>query len=252
MNDQAYIKEPQTLAKLFPSIVTILGLAVGMTSIKFSLESNWQAAVICIIIAALLDALDGRLARMLNTTSNFGAELDSLCDFVNFGVSPGILFYLWSITVTKVKLLSWGVVIIFTVCAAIRLARFNTAISTKQRNNFDKYFFTGVPAPVGAMMAILPVIIDFKISEEFGFLLQNYTLSCLSYFSFIGLLMASRIPTFSLKHVSIRADFVWLALFCSSLVLLLLVIYPWYTLPLLALIYFLSLPIGVIVAKRLN
>ena len=124
--------------KLLPNVVTLVGLVVGLSSIRFALESAWEKSVYCILIATIVDGLDGRVARMLNATSHFGAELDSLCDFINFGLCPALLLYLWSFQQYEYKIISWASIMLFVVCMAIRLARFNTAIVEADKDKKQK------------------------------------------------------------------------------------------------------------------
>ena len=187
--------------KLFPNVITLLALAVGLSSIRFAIEGKWELAVTAIIVAAILDGFDGRIARMLNATSTFGAELDSLADFVNFGVAPVIVIYLWSLHTFKYKLLSWGAVLLYNSCMAIRLARFNTAMINEI---LPKHFFVGVPAPIGALLVLAPVMLEFDIAQEYGISPKEYLLSTIIYVVVIGFLLASRIPTISLKYISIN------------------------------------------------
>jgi CDP-diacylglycerol--serine O-phosphatidyltransferase len=227
--------------KLFPNVITLLALAVGLSSIRFAIEDKWEMAVVSIIIAAILDGFDGRIARMLNATSTFGAELDSLADFVNFGVAPVIVLYLWSLHTFKYKLLSWGAVLLYNSCMAIRLARFNTAMINEV---LPRHFFVGVPAPIGAILVLLPIITEFDIAIDYEFSVKQYLLSTIVYVTIIGFLLASRIPTVSLKYISIKPEYVWVSLLISSLSIILAIIYPWYVLPCAGLIYLFAIPFG--------
>jgi CDP-diacylglycerol--serine O-phosphatidyltransferase len=226
--------------KLFPNVITLLALAVGLSSIRFAIEGKWELAVTAIIVAAILDGFDGRIARMLNATSTFGAELDSLADFVNFGVAPVIVIYLWSLHTFKYKLLSWGAVLLYNSCMAIRLARFNTAMINEI---LPKHFFVGVPAPIGALLVLAPVMLEFDIAQEYGISPKEYLLSTIIYVVVIGFLLASRIPTISLKYISIRPEYVWISLLISSISIILAIIYPWYAIPYAAILYLATIPL---------
>jgi CDP-diacylglycerol--serine O-phosphatidyltransferase len=248
------LRDPLPLKYLLPNLITIVGLAVGMSSIRFALEGKWEIAVECIIIAAMIDGIDGRIARLLNATSTFGAELDSLCDFANFGIAPSFLIYLWSLHQFEYKLLSWCAVLIFIVCMSIRLARFNTSIHDPDFKNskFAKYFFVGVPAPSGALLALIPIMLDFDITTAFNFNVKSHVLATALYLILIGFLLASRIPTLSLKQVSIKPEFIWMILLSLGVIIISAIIYPWYVIPFLGLIYILTIPVTAFIAKRIN
>lgn len=255
MNNRNQITQPLSFVKLFPNIITILGLTIGVSSIRFALDGKWEQAVTCILIAAIIDGIDGKVARLLKATSIFGAELDSLSDFVNFGVSPAMLIYLWSFAQYEYKLVAWGAVLVFIVCMAIRLARFNTSINVGNMTNMPyntKFFFTGVPAPSGALLAVVPIMVDFDLTTILHFQIRSYILPTVLYLIFIGFLVASRVPTVSIKNISIKPQYVWMSLCVSAFAIIALWIYPWFILPVLALIYLLSLPISILISKRIN
>lgn len=244
--------KPVPFTKLLPNVVTLVGLIIGVSSIRFALDSAWEKAVYCILIATVIDGLDGRVARMLNATSHFGAELDSLCDFINFGLCPAMLLYLWSFQQYEYKVISWASIMLFVVCMAIRLARFNTAIvETDKKTKEDPRFFTGVPAPCGAILALIPMILDFDVTAMVSeFSVRNYTLCINLYIVIIALLLASRLPTVSLKNIQIRPEYLSLSMIISAIVIIVAVIYPWYTLPSAAIIYILSIPICMYYAQK--
>ncbi len=246
--------KPLPFIKLLPNLITISSLCVGVSAIRFAFESRWEVAVSCIIIAAFLDGLDGRVARMLGATSHFGAELDSLCDFVNFGVVPSLLMYCWSFQHSPFKVLSWVSVLLFIVCMSLRLARFNTGLIDKNSTILSRNFFIGVPAPIGATLLIMPIIIGFDILPFFDLDMdiKSNNLLLIGYQVIIALLLASRLPTFSFKDVSIKPEYVWVFLFLSGLLIIGLIIYPWYVMPMLAFVYVLTIPLSVIVAKKIN
>lgn len=230
--------------RLIPNIVTLLGLVIGVSSIRFALDGRWEFAVCCIFVATIVDGIDGRLARALNATSIFGAELDSLCDFVNFGLSPAILIYLWSFQQYEFKLLSWGAIMLFILCMAIRLARFNTEFNTKDnKQNKNDIFFTGVPAPCGALLALIPIILDFEITTNMPFNVRNHTLLINTYIVIIALLLPSKLPTFSTKKLYIKSKYLYLSMIILAFSIVIFIIYPWHALPILAIIYLLSIPV---------
>jgi CDP-diacylglycerol---serine O-phosphatidyltransferase len=245
--------KPVPFMKLLPNVVTLVGLIIGVSSIRFALDAAWEKAVYCILIATIIDGLDGRVARMLNATSHFGAELDSLCDFINFGLCPALLLYLWSFQQYEYKVISWASIMLYIVCMAIRLARFNTAIvEIDEKHKTDYRFFTGVPAPAGAILALIPMILDFEVTAfvtEFS--IRNYTLCINLYIIIIGLLLASRLPSFSLKGLHIKPEYLSLSMIISAMIIILAVIYPWYALPVAAIFYLLSIPLCMYYAQKI-
>ena len=246
------IVRPIPITKLFPNLVTLLGLIIGVSSIRFALDSRWEHAVYCILIATIIDGLDGRVARYLNATSHFGAELDSLCDFINFGLCPALMVYLWSFQQYEYKVISWSANMLFVVCMAIRLARFNTAIVEPSAIKHDDRFFVGVPAPSGAILALMPIIIDFEISSFFnGFDIRNHTTIINLYIICIALMLPSRLPTISLKKIHIKPEYLSLTMIISAIIIIATFIYTWYWLPIIAITYILSIPVCMYVTHKL-
>ena len=244
------MNKPLPFVKLLPNLVTLVGLAIGMSSIRFALDSRWEAAVTCVLVATFMDALDGRIARMLNATSIFGAELDSLCDFANFGIAPAFMIYLWSFQKLEYKLFAWAAVLLFIVCMAIRLARFNT--TTPDDDPRVKNFFIGVPAPVGAILMLMPIMIHFDLSTTFGFNIRSHTLLITFYQIIIALLLPSRLPTFSLKNLHIKPEYIWASLLASGVFIISLTLYTWYVLPFLGIVYLCVIPLSVKLAQKVN
>ena len=192
-----------------PNLITILGLCLGLNSIKLAFEGNFEKAIIFIVVAAILDSIDGRIARLINGTSKFGAELDSLTDFVNFGVCPSLIVYFWSLN--NIKFYGWIVSLIFIVACCLRLARFNLSTDTNIRNDWRVNFFSGVPAPAGAGLILLPMIFSFS---EFSYLYEKNDLHILVIIIFVSFLMVSKIPTYAFKKIKISKNiFILLALF---------------------------------------
>lgn len=225
---------------LAPNLITLLALCSGVTAIRMATEERYELAVAAIIFAIVLDALDGRVARLLKGTSRFGAELDSLADFVNFGVAPAMVIYLWSLQ--TLKSFGWIVCLVLAICCAARLARFNVALDDPDTPAWKAAFFTGVPAPAGAGLALLPMYLGFL-----G-LIDGHSVAAaiLLYTGFIGFLMVSSIPTFSGKSSGqrIRRDLVLPLMLVTVLFVSLLVSYPWAMLTGLAVIYLAALPLG--------
>jgi CDP-diacylglycerol--serine O-phosphatidyltransferase len=237
----------QPLSRLIPNVVTLLGLCSGITSIRYALDARWEMAVTFVVIAALLDAMDGRLARMMRATSNFGAQLDSLADFISFGISPALILYLWQLHTIPIKRLGWALVLIYAICGALRLARFNTHLG-EAKPAWQDYFFTGIPIPAGALLALMPMMLTFQL--EWNIFADHFVLG--GYMIAIAILMASRIPTFSAKKVIIPPEFVSLTLIGAGLVIAGLLIEPWLTLPIIGVVYLGSMPITVLWYYRLK
>lgn len=184
--------------RMLPNALTTLALCAGMNAIRFAVQSRWEAAVIAIAIAAILDTLDGGMARLLNAQSKFGAELDSLADIVSFGVTPAILLYLW--TLHGAGNIGWMATLAFSICAALRLARFNTALSAIGPRQPKAPYFVGVPTPAGAGLSLLPLLIDL---EAGGPVLANHPYLVSIWVLGVALLMVSRIPTLALTSIRI-------------------------------------------------
>jgi CDP-diacylglycerol--serine O-phosphatidyltransferase len=227
---------------ILPNLVTLLALSMGLTSIRFAIEGDYQTAVIAVIVAAILDGLDGRLARALRGTSRFGAELDSLADFVDFGVAPGLILYFWSLH--QIKSLGWFAALVFAIACALRLARFNVTLDNPDRPPWQVRFFTGMPAPAGAIVGLLPLYLHLSV---FG--LPNthaFVPFEIAYILFVAFLMASPIPHFSGKRIGrVPRDFVIAVLFGVAVVVLLLATYPMEMLAFLSLAYLATIPFAV-------
>ncbi|GGE97536.1 CDP-diacylglycerol--serine O-phosphatidyltransferase [Stappia taiwanensis] len=227
------------LRLVLPNLVTLLALCSGLTAIRMALEARWDYAIGAIVLAAVLDALDGRVARFLKGTSRFGAELDSLADFVNFGVAPALILYSWLLN--EVRSIGWIAALVFSISAALRLARFNVSIDDPDKPAWAVNFFTGVPAPAGALSVLLPVYLEFV-----GLLPHWPALAPVVavYVVLIALLMVSRLPTFSGKKLGsrIRRDLVLPLFVAAVLVVALLVSYPFQMLAVGATGYLISIP----------
>ncbi len=233
------------LIYLFPNLVTIISLCFGMSAIKYSLEARWELAVGLLVTSAFLDGMDGRLARMLNASSKFGAELDSLTDFINFGVAPAFILYNWSLQYFPVKVIGWAVALIFTICGAFRLARFNSGLALDDVK-MDK-FFVGIPAPCGAGLTLIPIMVSFQY--EF-YLFKEIPAILAFYLLVIGFLMASQIPTISVKHIEISSKMMFPTLFLCTVFIVSLLLKPWIILPLMGVIYIATIPFSVVCFLR--
>jgi CDP-diacylglycerol--serine O-phosphatidyltransferase len=246
--------KPLPFIVLIPNLFTLLSLAIGINSIRLAIDGHWESAVGSIVIASIIDGLDGRIARILNVSSKFGAELDSLCDLVNFGVAPGLMIYFWIVAPldVEIKKLSWAISIIFIICVSIRLARFNIDSSSDPYDKRSMMFFKGIPSPAGGLLILLPIILDFKIAKIFNIDIKSNILAINIYSAIIALMMPSRVPTFSLKAVRINHEYVWLALLSFGIFIVLLTLYTWYILPLIAIIYVLSIFCSIVYARKIN
>jgi len=234
------------LLHMVPNLFTILSLCAGFTGLRYGLDGRYELAVALIVAAAVLDGLDGRAARLLNIQSKLGAELDSLADFFNFGVAPALLVYLWALQ--PVRGLGWAVALLFAVCCALRLARFNTEAEDPSRPRWTQHFFTGVPAPAAAGLALSPMIAWFAFGHAIW---QHWFLNAAT-LTLVAILMVSRVPTLSVKRLRLRPDQIVPTLAVAGLATALLVTEPWLTLSILALLYLASLPVSILVAARMR
>ncbi len=230
---------------LAPNILTVMALGAGLTSMRFALQERWHLAVAAVLIAAVLDGLDGRLARLLKGASKFGAELDSLSDIVCFGVAPAILLYVW--VLQEVGGVGWIIVLAFAVCCGLRLARFNTSLDDPDRPAWASNYFTGFSAPVAASLALLPLFLDFQVG---GDIFRSPAIA-MPWTVFLAFMMVSRIPTFAFKKIRVRRDLVLPTLLLVGLVFAALVSYPWMTLTGGAILYLASVPFSVRSHRRL-
>ncbi len=244
-----------TLRPLFPNLVTMTALAFGVSSINMSFWGNWSMAVIFIALAAAFDFLDGKVARMLNVSSKFGAELDSLSDFVSFGVAPGFLMYMWTMdSVTRINALQdltykseaigiyWGFVLFVSMCCASRLARFNSLLDIEQPP-YWKHFFMGVPAPAGGALTIMPLIFWLATKEQIEIFRDPAFAACFMVFS--GIMMASKIPTLCLKHLHLPAGAIHILGIVSMFVIAGLISFPWIMISLIGICYLVSIPVSI-------
>ncbi len=231
---------PIPVRTLAPNLITLLALCAGLTAIRMAFENRYGLALAAIVFAAILDGIDGRLARLLKGTSRFGAELDSLSDFVNFGVAPGLILYFWGLH--DLKSAGWIAAMAFAICAGLRLARFNVMIDDPDRPAWASNFFVGVPAPAGAIIVLLPIYAAFlglPRSQFLTWLTLVYTLA-------VAWLMVSRLPVFSGKRIGTRVPPEMVGPVAALVVLFvaLLIAYPWIILTTGTLAYLVSLPFG--------
>lgn len=234
------------ITRLFPSIVTMIALCSGLTSIRYGFDHKWEHSVLLIMVAAFLDGMDGRLARYLDVSSEFGAQIDSLADFLNFGIAPAVVVYLWTLGTINIHGVGWGFVLVFVVCMSIRLARFNV-LSMKQIEVKEEMFFIGVPAPICGILVALPMILSFEF-EDVSVLHDPWIVG--GYILLIAFSAASRIRTFSIKKIHVSPEYVTLVLAGAGLLIAALIIRPWITVSLLCALYLMSIPISMTVHYR--
>ncbi|MGY2884617.1 CDP-diacylglycerol--serine O-phosphatidyltransferase [Bradyrhizobium sp. USDA 4524] len=229
---------PIPVRMLVPNMITLLAICAGLTAIRLSTEGRMELAVAAIVFAAILDGIDGRVARMIKGQSKFGAELDSLADFVNFGVAPGLILYFWQLH--ELNNGGWIAAMVFAISGGLRLARFNASIDDPNKPAFAANYFTGVPAPAGAITVLLPIYLAFL-----GVPMPPATLTAF-YTLLIAFLMVSRLPVFSGKTVKMRVPpEMVLPVFVSVVFIVALLIgYPWHILSAGSVLYLISLPWG--------
>jgi len=197
-NSRSRTRRTVPFRAIVPNLVTSLALCAGLTSIRLAMEGRFELAVWAILVAAILDAIDGRVARLLKSTSNFGAQLDSLADFVNFGVAPALLIYIW--VLKGVGSIGWTACLVYAICAALRLARFNAALEGDPQPDWQKDYFVGVPSPAGALVVLFPL----SLAKSGVTIFADVPIATAAYTILVGLLMVSRLPTYSGKRAGAR------------------------------------------------
>ena len=227
--------------KMAPNIVTLMALCSGITTIRFAILGQWTYAILCIFFASIFDGLDGRVARKLKASSKFGAELDSLSDFVSFGVAPAILMYQWSLH--NIPHWGWIITLMFSAAMSMRLARFNTMLDDSAVPEYWSHYFVGVPAPMAAAIGVMPLLIWFDF-DEIEFILRNpYFVGFLMLL--VAFLMVSRIPTLSVKKTKISGDWFVPLMILFALIVSCLITKPWLTLGIFTICYILTIPITI-------
>ena len=228
---------------LLPNALTLIGVCLGISSIKFALDGNYGLSVIFLLFAALLDGLDGRIARLIDGTSEFGKELDSLTDFVSFGIAPALILFFWELK--NYGKIGWAITLIFSVCCVLRLARFNLTKIQKEEE-WKVNYFEGIPSPAGGILVLMPLIFELS-SFNIGFEVKNLTpyLAIL-----ISILLISKIPTFSFKKIAIQRRLTMFLFLGIGIISISLIFYTFETLVILGLIYFFLIPIGVLSYKK--
>jgi len=231
------ISDKKNARVILPNMLTLIGVCIGLTSIRFALSGEFHLAIIAIIFAALIDGLDGRIARLIKGTSKVGKELDSLTDMISFGVAPAFIMYFWKLS--TLGRLGWLLCLIYVICVALRLARFN--VNSNQEPSWRDNFFEGVPSPAGGILVLTPLIISLT---NFEYININFDIFVPVFFISTSLLLISKFPTFSFKKIIIQRKATIFLLFGIILFFGLLLVYPFIMISLSAIIYLLLLPIS--------
>ena len=232
---------------ILPNAITLIGVCIGLTSIKFALDGKFALAVIAILFAGLMDALDGRIARLIKGTSKMGKELDSLGDVISFGVAPAFIMYFWSLQ--YLDKLGWFVCLMYVVCVALRLARFN--VNSEEELSWQDNFFEGVPAPAGGIIVLMPLVLNFSGLEEFFFKI-NYDLMVPIFFILISILLISTIPTYSFKKIVIPRNMTKFLLFGIVLFFGALLVYTFKVLAFSIFLYLCLIPVSYFHYKKIK
>ena len=222
---------------ILPNMLTLIGVCIGLTSIRFALDGRFEFAVVAIILAAIIDGLDGRIARLIKGTSKVGKELDSLTDMISFGVAPAFIMYFWKLN--TLGRFGWLICLIYVICVALRLARFN--VNSGQESSWRDNFFEGVPSPAGGILVLTPLIISMT---NFNLIQINYDLLVPIFFIATSLLLISKFPSYSLKKIVIQRKTTIFLLFGIVLFFGLLLIYPFNVIAISAIFYLIILPIS--------
>jgi len=231
------VSEKKSARVILPNMLTLIGVCIGLTSIRFALDGRYEFAIIAIIIAAVIDGLDGRIARLIKGTSKVGKELDSLTDMISFGVAPAFIMYFWKLN--ELGRLGWLICLIYVICVALRLARFN--INTGHEPSWRDNFFEGVPSPAGGVLVMTPLIFSMT---SFEIIKINYNIIVPVFFITTSLLLISKFPSYSFKKIVIQRSTTIFLLFGIVLFFGLLLIYPFNVISISAIIYLGILPIS--------
>ena len=226
-------------------MLTLIGVCIGLSSIKFALDAKFELAIIAIIFAGLIDGLDGRIARLIKGTSKVGKELDSLTDVISFGVAPSFIMYFWSLN--NLGKFGWLLCLIYVVCVALRLARFN--VNSNEEPSWKDNFFEGVPSPAGGILVLMPLILSLS---EFNFFTINYNILVPVFFISVSFLLISKLPTYSLKKIIIPRSTTVFLLFGIVLFFGLLLIYPFKVIFVSGFIYLGLIPISFLHYRKIN
>ena len=231
------VSDKKSARVILPNMLTLIGVCIGLTSIRFALDGRFELAIIAIMFAALIDGLDGRIARLIRGTSKVGKELDSLTDMISFGVAPAFIMYFWKLN--TLGRFGWLLCLIYVICVALRLARFN--INTDQAPSWKDNFFEGVPSPAGGILVLTPLIFSMT---SFEFIQINYNIVVPTFFIITSLLLISKFPSYSFKKIVIQRRTTIFLLFGIVLFFGLLLVYPFNVISISAIIYLGMLPLS--------
>ena len=244
-NNLKIVADKKSARMLLPNMLTLIGVCIGLTSIRFALDGRFELAIIAIMFAALIDGLDGRIARLIKGTSKVGKELDSLTDMISFGVAPAFIMYFWKLN--TLGRFGWLLCLVFVICVALRLARFN--INSNQEPSWRDNFFEGVPSPAGGILVLTPLIISLS---GFDFFQLNYDIIVPIFFVTTSFLLISKFPSYSFKKIVIRRRTTIFLLFGIVLFFGLLLIYTFNVIAISAIIYLLLLPISYVHYQKIK
>ena len=230
---------------ILPNMFTLIGVCIGLSSIKFAFDGNFTLSIIAIIVAAIIDGLDGRIARLIQGTSKVGKELDSLTDIVSFGVAPAFIMYFWKLN--ELGRVGWLICLIYVVCVALRLARFN--VNSALEPSWKDNFFEGVPSPAGGVIVLLPLIYSLSDIQVFEI---NYDIFVPILFVLISVLLISKLPTYAFKKISVPRNMTIFLLFGVVLYFGLLLIYTFNAIVISGFIYFIMIPVSFIHYTKLS
>ena len=230
---------------ILPNILTLVGVCIGLSSIKFALDDRYGIAIIAIVIAALIDGLDGRIARLIKGTSKVGKELDSLTDVISFGVAPAFIMYFWSLN--NLGKFGWLLCLVYVICVALRLARFN--VNSNEESSWRDNFFEGVPSPAGGILVLMPLIYSLSGFEIFK---MNFEIIVPVLFVTVSFLLISKFPTYSLKKIVVPRSMTIFLLFSIVLYVGLLLIYPFKAMIISGMLYLIFIPISFAHYLKLN
>jgi CDP-diacylglycerol--serine O-phosphatidyltransferase len=236
-----------SINRLIPNMLTLFALCAGLSSIRFAMDARWEFAVLAILFAAIFDALDGRIARLLDSASKFGAELDSLSDFISFGVAPSVVLFIWAMG--DLKSIGWALTLLFSAGMALRLARFNTKLDNADLPAWHSRFFTGVPAPAAAGLVLLPLIAWLQFPDV-ALLRSPYVVGPVMLA--VAGLAVSRVPTFSFKRLKVSQALVLPTMVVVAVFTALAMAEPWATLLLILMVYIASIPLAISSHRRLQ
>ena len=230
---------------ILPNMFTLVGVCIGLTSIKFAFDERFGLAIICIIVAGLIDGLDGRIARLIKGTSQVGKELDSLTDVISFGVAPAFIMYFWQLN--SLGRVGWLICLIYVICVALRLARFN--VNSETQASWKDNFFEGVPSPAGGILVLMPLIYS---KSELQIINLNYTYFVPALFILISILLISKLPTYSFKKIAVPRRLTIFLLFAVVLFFGMLLIYTYNVMVISSLVYLTLIPFSIYHFHKLN